>query len=140
MLYALGPMLFALYFRIPHSHFRIQSPLPYISAFPPGRRRRPLWAGGHIPYMIPTSAFRLRFVPHSKFHPQFIRGFELSQSDRFRYRTRYFIDSGIIGSKKVVAANYQRFKHLFFSKHEKKPNPVKGLDGMYSLKRLSEVV
>jgi len=67
------------------------------------------------------------------------RDFELSRSDRFRYRTRYFTDSGIIGSKEFVAQNYQRFKHLFYSKHEKKPKPVKGLEGMYSLKRLSEI-
>ena len=68
------------------------------------------------------------------------REFELSRSDRFRYRTRYFTDSGIIGSRKFVAANYQRFKHLFYSKHEKKPKPIRGLDGMYSLKRLSEMI
>jgi hypothetical protein len=68
------------------------------------------------------------------------REFELSRSDRFRHRTRYFTDSGIIGSKEFVAENYQRFKHLFHSKHEKKPKPVKGLEGMYSLKRLSEMV
>ena len=66
------------------------------------------------------------------------REFELSKSDRFRYRTRYFTDSGIIGSKEFVSNNYQRFKNLFESKHEKKPKPIKGLDGMYSLKRLSE--
>ena len=68
------------------------------------------------------------------------REFELSRNDRFRYRTRYFTDSGIIGSKEFVAENYQRFKHLFYSKHEKKPKPVRGLDGMYSLKRLSEMI
>jgi REP element-mobilizing transposase RayT len=68
------------------------------------------------------------------------RGFELSKSDRFRYRTRYFTDSGIIGSHAFVSANYQRFKNLFNSKHEKKPKPIKGLDGLYSLKRLSEAV
>ena len=68
------------------------------------------------------------------------RGFELSKSDRFRYRTRYFTDSGIIGSKEFVSANYQRFKALFESKHEKKPKPIKGLDGIFSLKRLSEVI
>ena len=68
------------------------------------------------------------------------RGFELSRTDRFRYRTRYFTDSGIIGSKEFVAENYQRFKHLFYSKHEKKPKPIKGLERMYSLKRLSEVI
>jgi len=68
------------------------------------------------------------------------KGFEISRASRFRYRTRYFTDSGIIGSKEFVAENYQRFKHLFYSKHEKKPKPIKGLDGMYSLKRLSEVI
>ena len=66
--------------------------------------------------------------------------FEISRINRFRYRTRYFTDSGIIGSKEFVSENYQRFKHLFYSKHEKKPKPIKGLDGMYSLKRLSEVI
>ena len=68
------------------------------------------------------------------------KDFEISRISRFRYRTRYFTDSGIIGSKEFVAENYKRFKHLFHSKHEKKPKPIKGLEGMYSLKRLSEVV
>jgi REP element-mobilizing transposase RayT len=68
------------------------------------------------------------------------RKFELSKSHRFRYRTRYFTDSGIIGSKEFVSVNYQRFKHLFYSKHEKKPKPIKGLAGIYSLKRLSEII
>jgi len=68
------------------------------------------------------------------------RSFELSRKDRFRYRTRYFTDSGIIGSKEFVSENYQRFNNIFSSKHEKKPKPIKGLDGMYSLKRLSEVI
>jgi hypothetical protein len=66
--------------------------------------------------------------------------FELSKSNRFRYRTRYFTDSGIIGSKAFVAENYQRFKDLFNSKHEKKPKPIKGLEGTYSLNRLAEVI
>jgi putative transposase len=66
--------------------------------------------------------------------------YEISRISRFRYRTRYFTDSGIIGSKEFVAEKYQRFRHLFHSKHEKKPKPIKGLDGMYSLKRLSELI
>jgi len=68
------------------------------------------------------------------------REFELSRNDRFRYRTRYFTDSGVIGSKEFVSKTYIRFKHHFISKNEKKPKPIKGLEGMYSLKRLSEVV
>jgi hypothetical protein len=67
-------------------------------------------------------------------------GFETTRLLRFRYRTRYFSDSGIIGSKAFVSRNYKRFQDLFQSKHEKKPKPVKGLDGVYSLKRLSEAL
>jgi hypothetical protein len=39
-----------------------------------------------------------------------------------------------------VSMTYMRFKHQFNSKNEKKPKPVKGLSGIYSLKRLSEVI
>ncbi len=67
------------------------------------------------------------------------KDFEFSRSDRFRYRTRYFTDSGIIGSKEFVSGHYRRFKDLFMSKNEKIPRPVAGLDGIYSLKRLSEI-
>jgi len=63
---------------------------------------------------------------------------ELSEVDRFRYRTRYFTDSGIIGTKEFVSRVYQDFKGYFSSKHEKRPKLVQGLDGIYSLKRLSE--
>jgi hypothetical protein len=68
------------------------------------------------------------------------RNFEISRVDRFLYRTRYFTDSGIIGSREFVTDTYQQFKHLFQSKHEKKPKSVKGLDGVFSLKRLSETI
>ncbi|MGD9262244.1 MAG: hypothetical protein PVG44_17520 [Desulfobacterales bacterium] len=68
------------------------------------------------------------------------KDFQISRISRFKYRTRYSTDSGIIGSKEFVSENYQRFKHLFYSKHENKPKPIKGLEGMYSLKRLSEFV
>jgi hypothetical protein len=63
--------------------------------------------------------------------------FELNRVRRFRYRTRYFTDSGIIGTKEFVSINYQRFKDIFMSKREKIPKAVAGLDGVYSLKRLS---
>ena len=41
------------------------------------------------------------------------RDFKLSRADRFKHRTRYFTDSGIIGSKEFVRKNFLRFKHLF---------------------------
>jgi len=68
------------------------------------------------------------------------KDFELDEFDRFRYRTRYFIDSGIIGSKGFVDRIYQQFKHCFTSKREKRPKAIKGLEGVYSLKRLSETM
>lgn len=64
--------------------------------------------------------------------------FELDRVRRFRYRTRYFSDSGIIGTREFVSENYQRFKGVFMSKREKIPRPIAGLDGVYSLKRLVE--
>jgi putative transposase len=68
------------------------------------------------------------------------REFELNKYDRFQYRTRYFIDSGIIGSKEFVERLYQQFKHIFSSNKEKRPKAIKGLEGVYSLKRLSEKI
>jgi hypothetical protein len=65
--------------------------------------------------------------------------FYLTQIRRFRYRTRYISGSGIIGTKEFVSTLYQQFKNLFQSKREKIPKPIKGLSGVYSLKRLSEV-
>ena len=64
--------------------------------------------------------------------------FELKRVQRFRYRTRYFTDSGIIGTKESVSSNYHRFKDVFMSKREKVPKPVAGLDGIFSLKSLAE--
>ncbi len=66
------------------------------------------------------------------------KNYEISRIDRFMYRTRYFSDSGIIGTKKFVSGKYQRFKDVFMSKREKVPKSIAGLDGIYSLKRLSE--
>ena len=68
------------------------------------------------------------------------KDFEISRTDRFLYRTRYFTDSGIIGSKEFVSSTYRQFRHLFASNPEKKPKAVKGLEGMFSLKRLSETI
>jgi hypothetical protein len=42
------------------------------------------------------------------------KNYEIKRIDRFRYRTRYFTDSGIIGTKEFVSMNYQRFKDVFY--------------------------
>ena len=67
-----------------------------------------------------------------------VKNYEIRRIDRFMYRTQYFSDSGIIGTKEFVFENYQRFKDVFMSKREKIPKPIAGLDGIYSLKRLQD--
>ena len=50
------------------------------------------------------------------------KDFEITRISRFHHRTRYFTDSGIIGSKEFVAENFRRFRNIFQSKHEKSPS------------------
>ena len=69
-----------------------------------------------------------------------VKGIDLKAVERFRYRTRYFTDSGIIGTKAFVERIYQQFKGHFTSKHEKRPKVIHGLEGIFSLKRLSEAI
>jgi hypothetical protein len=69
-----------------------------------------------------------------------VRGIDLKAVERFRYRTRYFTDSGIIGTKGFVERIYQQFKGHFTSKHKKRPKVIHGLEGIFSLKRLSEAI
>ena len=64
--------------------------------------------------------------------------YRITRAERFLYRTRYFSDSGIIGSKDFVRQQYLQIKDLFQSGKEKKPKPISGLKGLYSLKRLTE--
>ena len=66
------------------------------------------------------------------------RDFEVGKVDRFLLRTRYFTDSGIIGSKAYVSRVYLAFKDHCAAKREKIPKRITGLEGVYSLKRLTE--
>jgi len=66
--------------------------------------------------------------------------FETGTIEKFKYRSRYFTDSGIIGTKAFVTRHYQTFKHIFSSKHEKRPKTIQGMEGIYSLKRLSQAL
>jgi REP element-mobilizing transposase RayT len=66
------------------------------------------------------------------------KDFNLTRTRRFLYRTRYFTDSGIIGTKDFVRHIYGRVRDKYDAKREKTPKPISGLDGIYSLKRLIE--
>ncbi len=62
----------------------------------------------------------------------------LGISNRLLCRTRYFTDSAVIGTKDFVSTCYQRFRDYFTCRREKRPVPISGLSGIYSLKRLTE--
>jgi len=83
---------------------------------------------------------KVKVIDPRVLHREKRKEFKITQASRLRYRTRYFTDSGIIGSREFVFAHYQQFKHLFQSKYEKTPKPIQGLTGIYSLKRLSETI
>ena len=67
-----------------------------------------------------------------------MRRFLLTRAERFKYRTRYFTDSGIIGSKAFVQEVFDGVKHLLGSKDERQFTPVAGVKGVYSMKRLKK--
>jgi len=66
------------------------------------------------------------------------KGYKISRAERFRYRCRYFTDSGVIGGKDFVQEVFDQVKHLLGSKDERKFTPVGGVEGVYSMKRLGE--
>ena len=66
------------------------------------------------------------------------KGYKISPAERFRYRSRYFTDSGIIGTKEFVSEVFDQIKYLLDSKDERKFTPVGGVQGVYSMKKLLE--
>jgi REP element-mobilizing transposase RayT len=66
------------------------------------------------------------------------RTFQATTVDRFLSRTRYFTDSGIIGSKEFVRKYHTLLQKDEAQGREKIPKSIAGLAGIFSLKRLSE--
>jgi hypothetical protein len=57
--------------------------------------------------------------------------------ERFIQRTRFFTDAGIIGSREFVRQGFELFRDIIQPKRERKPYRIKGLEQIYSMKRLS---
>ena len=64
------------------------------------------------------------------------KNFELKRFELFCYRTRYFSDAGILGSKEFVQEVFDQVKHLLTSKDERKFTCRAAAKGVYSMKRL----
>jgi hypothetical protein len=65
------------------------------------------------------------------------KGFSPGRADRFLARSRYFTESGIIGSREFIRSMWRQLKGPG-DNPDKKPVRIAGLSGIYSLKRLSE--
>lgn len=89
-------------------------------------------------FMLRNEALKDRCAQREKQERKKVFEIKIKGVDRFSYRTRYFTDAGVIGTKAFVSRLYQVFKDNFSSKHEKRPRAIQGLEGIYSLKRLSE--
>src|SRR3990172_5315688 len=57
------------------------------------------------------------------------KGFRVGGINRLLLRTRYFTDSGILGTKEFVSRYYKLFEDHFNCRHEKRPRPVGGIEG-----------
>lgn len=64
------------------------------------------------------------------------KGFQISSLDCLKNRTRYFTDSAIIGSREFVSNTYLQFQDLFPHKKDKKPVQIRGMNSVFSLRRL----
>ena len=64
------------------------------------------------------------------------KNYELTTVDRLRHKTRYFTDSGIIGTKGFVSHYYEQFKDYFNTSRTKNPKKISGFHDIYSLKTL----
>ena len=67
------------------------------------------------------------------------KNFKPTRMERFIVKTRYFTDSGVIGSKAFVSDAFYQFQDLFQNPGRRRPKPVHGLSGVYSLKKLVDV-
>ena len=65
-------------------------------------------------------------------------GFYLTPVTRLKYRTRYFCDSGVIGSRAYVLSVFNHFKRRCNWDRERVPKRLDGFEGIYSLKRLHD--
>jgi len=66
------------------------------------------------------------------------KNFEMKRFELFCYRTKYFSDAGILGSKEFVQEVFDQVKYLLKSKDERKFIALTGADGVYSIKRLKK--
>ena len=64
-------------------------------------------------------------------------GYRITRPALFRYRSRYFTESVVLGSRVFVKALYRRLQPCLKTRKDRAPVRVQGSEGLYSLKRLN---
>lgn len=62
--------------------------------------------------------------------------YHVSRTALFRYRSRYFTESVVLGSKEFVRGVYGNLRTFMKTKKDRDPTKINGLEGLYSLRRL----
>ena len=65
------------------------------------------------------------------------KGFKISSLDHLKFRSRYFTDSAVIGSKAFIEEKYSQFEEIFSHRKRKKPVRIRGMGEVFSLRRLT---
>ena len=81
-----------------------------------------------------------RPIPRSVLEAAGKGDYRVSRALLFRYRSRYFTESVVLGSKDFVQEVYSNLRTFLKTKQDRDPTRIKGLDGLYSMKRLCKQV
>ena len=81
-----------------------------------------------------------RAIPVSIFKKELKNDYQLTKAVLFQYRSRYFTESMILGSKGFVMGIYSKVQPYLQTRKNREPFKIKGVEGIYSLRRLREAI
>jgi REP element-mobilizing transposase RayT len=103
---------------------------PYLGAY-----RRYVYEVGSV-----ASPADKRSIPQAISEVESQNAYRLSRTRLFRFRSRYFTESVALGSREFVRGVYANLRTFLKSGGDRDPIRIKGLEGLYSLRRLRDEV
>ena len=79
-----------------------------------------------------------RSIPKAIFEVESETGFSIPKVDLLRYRSRYFTESVVLGSRGFVKSIYGKLQPFMRARKDRDPIKVQGSRSLYSLRRLME--
>jgi putative transposase len=102
-------LAFYLHKKVIRHQIRVRNLFPYFKFYRPF-----VYDIGALPTLKGKSIGKKHLSTNQK------KDYQITRMDNFRYPTRYFTDSGVIGSKKFVKENYQLKKNEQPRRNEKR--------------------